>query len=240
VLTEVDTNTCPNSRPTFVSQSVNETISLLQIAPNGSVTLTPLDTESNTYYSQGPNTTVQLRVREAIPDGKGGVLSPWLKLVIFEANTTITETISDVSGGGVNNFVMSSLQNGAEIVLGDQGSNTAYVTDGSSLVAFNTSSGAALWTYTSSTGNLNLIAAVAGGGVVAKSTTSGVDTVLRFDASGNLTTDSLSASGLDYYIGNLWTGFPYSGGAPVGYAVGYYDGPVQLSNSGWAGGTAFD
>src|SRR5258708_13816727 len=110
------------------------------------------------------------------------------------------------------------------MVLGDQGSDIAYANDNNHILAFHISNGSTAWMYTAPSTGLNLIAAVSGGGVVATSTCCGANAVLRFDATGNLTTDGWSAySGLDYYIGNLWTGIS-SGVA----AVGYYAGPVQL------------
>jgi hypothetical protein len=93
------------------------------------------------------------------------------------------------------------------------------------LFAFDANGGTVKWTYQQPADLLTLVAASDGGGLTAKSTTNGVDTVIDFDPSGTPTTDPLSGSGLSYMYSNLWLdpppGAPLSGlvGNPVLFAV---------------------
>jgi hypothetical protein len=71
------------------------------------------------------------------------------------------------------------------LVLGENG--VAFATDLKSVVAFNITGMTPLWSYTSAS-SMDLVAVTAGNGLVAKATDqNGFDTVLRFDATGNLT-----------------------------------------------------
>src|SRR5258706_8382762 len=113
------------------------------------------------------------------------------------------------------------------MVLGEN--NTAFVIAGKNLVAFTTTSGQTLWTYTLPTYGSSLVVSASGGGLTAKTTSAGVDTVRRFDSSGALTTDSWTGPNLDYYIGDLWFGSPSSGSGPA--LIAYSAGSVNLANS---------
>ena len=177
---------------------------------------------------------------EVIPDGLGGSLVSWKDQNNSPPGySTYTPTVfhvSDVaSNGGTSDFTLPSLQPDyyastayLPMVLGEN--NAAFVSAGKNVVAFNVTSGQTLWTYSDSQGIPSLVVSAAGGGLTAK-TTGGADTVLRFDPSGTLTTDSWSGPNLDYYIGNLWFGSSSSGsGSPL---IAYSAAPVNLSSSAW-------
>jgi hypothetical protein len=111
-----------------------------------------------------------------------------------------------------------------DMVLGDNG--TVFATDNSGsvasepvLFAFDETSGAIEWTYQQPVDQLALVAASSGGGVVAKSTTNGIDTVLRFDSSGNVTPDTWTAPDIINFGGDFWLGNSPSGGTTSGYSA---------------------
>ena len=103
--------------------------------------------------------------------------------------------------------------------------NTRSVSNEPVLFAFDLNTGAAKWTYQQAVDQLTLIAASDGGGVVAKSTLNGVDTILRFDPSGNVTPDSWTASNINNFGGWFWEGLSSSS------ASGVYAQPINLSAS---------
>jgi hypothetical protein len=171
---------------------------------------------------------------EVIPDGSDGSLASW-KDEISGLNGAPHDVlhVSDIANGGTSDFTLSSLQpprgyySWIPMVLGEN--SVAFASNGQTIAAFNTS-GQTLWTHAApSQRGASLILSAAGGGLTAKTTTGGVDTVRRFDPSGALTTDSWTGSNLDYYIGNLWFGSPSSGPALIAYSAG----AVDLANSPW-------
>jgi hypothetical protein len=114
------------------------------------------------------------------------------------------------------------------MVLGENG--VAFATDGTAVAAFDVN-GKIGWFYKAPSQDVvSIIAAAAGNGLVAKLTDpNGVETVLRIDPNGVATTDNWTASAIDYFIGDEWTGFPGSGGSLTAYSAA----PVQLSTSVW-------
>ena len=119
-----------------------------------------------------------------MPDGHGGLLASWArydnctnqttyKITHFAGNSTTTYSLP------THNILYDRM------VLGDNDTvfaadNTRSVTNEPVLFAFDLNTGAAKWTYQQAVDQLTLIAASDGGGVVAKSTLNGVDTILRF------------------------------------------------------------
>jgi IPT/TIG domain-containing protein len=197
-----------------------------------------------TYYTAG----------YVIPDGQGGIVASWAKAGSSGASGALlvsTYLVSHIVNDSTTNYSIPydivSLNNGSfvadqPLVLGDT-SGTIFATDNSLsivnaplLVAFDETSGQVEWTYQQTspivnpfTDGLTLIASTAGGGVVAKSTSNGIDTVLRFDSSGNVTADTWTASGITNFGGDFWQGFSSSGSTPSGYTAA----PAVPNTSAW-------
>ncbi len=124
------------------------------------------------------------------------------------------------------------------LILGESG--VAFVTDGTStgdsttpgegpkIVAFDINSGAVNWSYqvTPDT-TLGLIAASLGGGLAAKSTSNGLDTILRFDTSGGTASDGWSGPDISNFGGAFWLGYSSSNSS----IFSSYSAPVELSTS---------
>ena len=171
--------------------SYSEVLSLLQIPPGGSAQLQTLNSYSATDGSAPYSTP-----GDVIPDGQGGVLASWLKVVPGSADQygPYPLTIADVGPQGVSQADISSLAFYADpdpfgnvfnlpddnLVLGDN--NTAFVTDGATVVAFNPSTLQTTWTYSSTGGGLSFVAATGGAGVAINDSQQGV---IQLDPSGN-------------------------------------------------------
>jgi hypothetical protein len=174
-----------------------------------------------------------------IPDGNGGILATWTISPASGPPPQYPYQAADVSGGAVGTpyslpFSPTTVSFGQSptFVLGD--TSEAFATDGTNttvgpqIVSFNPTSGTVNWTYQESTqSTLSLIASTSGGGITAKVTAGGSDTVLRFSSTGASTTDSWSAGQLAYYIGNLWTGLTSN------TVQTYSAPPVEFSSSPW-------
>jgi len=175
-----------------------------------------------------------------IPDGNGGILATWTISPSLPPVPQYPYQAADVSGGVVGTpyslpFSPPSVTFGQSptFVLGDTGE--AFATDGSNttngpqIVSFNPISGGVNWAYQASTqSTLSLIASASGGGIAAKTTVNGSDTVIRFSSTGPPpATDSWSGTQVSYFIGDIWTGIA------SGTAVAYSAAPVQLSDSVW-------
>lgn len=220
-----DQTTTYNSQCGFQITTV-QTLSLIGMAPDGTTTATPFRTinaDGNSknwaFLSTGPG---------LIPDGQGGVLVAWYIPGGTSSNPNPSYHITDVTSSGAKDFTFPAFTSPvAQMALGDGG--LIYATDFNTIAAFTISSGTQ-WTSSGGGNALTLIDTDSGGGLVAKSTTtSGVDTVLRFGSTGSLTSDSWTGSNLDYYIGNAWTGFSSAGGPLVAYSAA----AVEFSSSAW-------
>lgn len=120
---------------------------------------------------------------DVIPDGNGGVLATWVE-VPGNANGPYPLTIADVGPNGTVQANFSNL-NGqgagdSSLVLGDN--NTAFATDGATVVSFNVSTLQQNWAYTSTGGSLSFVAATSGGGLTINDSQLGV---IQLDSSGN-------------------------------------------------------
>lgn len=228
-----DTESC--APVCLVSANWHAKLYLMTIQPDGSSTTQVLDStdivvspttgpmsglysEPNLYYIPG----------EIIPDGQGGLLASWSKA---ELDGTLQSMMTHVDGGSATTF--SSLDTGSVgTVLGDN--DTAFAPSETGLYAFDVNSGSVKWTYSPPADgeNLTIIAASDGGGVVAKSTVNGVDTIINFDASGNPTTDPLTGSELSYSVGDLWLGQRATAGTRT--PTGLTGNPIQWAQSVWA------
>ncbi|HEV2417194.1 MAG TPA: kelch repeat-containing protein [Terriglobia bacterium] len=214
---------------------------LLQVALDGSTTTTELSSTSENE---------NLFPGRIIPDGQGGVLATWsvdaspIPTNPYQAAYVVSGVVSASYDlpftPSAYVFGPDSLPLNPSLVLGENG--VAFATDGTSsgdsnnpgmgpkIVSFNLATGTVNWTYQVGTqAILSLIASTSGGGVVAKSTLNGVDTVLRFDSSGNATPDNWTSSAISNYGGDLWLGYSSTGPSE------YYADPVELSTSPWYG-----
>jgi hypothetical protein len=210
----------------------SDTLYLFQINTNDSYSSTALSsTTQNEALLPGP----------IVPDGQGGILATWS---ISPSNPPVPQypyQVADVVSGVVGApyslpFSPAAIQFGQSptIVVGDNG--VAFATDGVNtsngpqIISFNPVSGSVNWSYAVSTQySLSLVSSVSGGGLVAKTTDQNAnDTVIRFDPTGAVTSDSWTGTQVAYYIGTLWTG-----SAPGSSVIAYAAAPVQLSSSVW-------
>jgi hypothetical protein len=209
-------------------------VALFILSPAGNVTVTPIE------GAEGGAS-----IPSVIPDGNGGVL--------VSNDSTTGVIVSDIAGsGGTAAFGSSSGlgETSPDMVLGDNGAYfiNLYGESGGGITAIDEATGNQLWTWTASSGNLEIIAATAGGGVAVTNTLpNGQENVVMLDANGNPTYETWgTAGGLDAY-GVLSNSSYYSNGLWVGTSpdpviegmIG--DGlEVALSPWGWgqAGGTA--
>lgn len=232
---EVSDNECFPFGACVASANWHAKLYLVTIQVDGSSTMQVLDSsdivvgpvagamsglysEPNLYYIPG----------EIIPDGQGGLLASWSKWELFGNPQYV---MTHVSGGSATSYSSpDSVSLG--LVLGDNG--TAFGVGETGLVAFDVNSGAVKWTYSQQPGSyvqngdgITIVAASDGGGLVAKSTSNGIDTIIDFDVSGNPTTDPLTGNGLSYMYADLWLSQPLGGGPlngptgnPVPWVVG--------------------
>jgi hypothetical protein len=216
-------------------------LDMLTIQPDGTSTVTVLDQANNNVsggsfaYAVPPGFASAFSSYipgEVIPDGQGGLMASWTK---FDVSGNIQNDVTHINGGSTTTYTIPYTILPNQLVLGDN--NTAFaasVNESSNpvqplLFAFDVNSGGVKWTYQASVDQLTPLAAADGGGFVAKSTTNGVDTVLRFDASGNVTPDTWAASGVGNFGGSFWQGATTASGPLSGVQAA----PIQLSTSAW-------
>lgn len=188
---------------------------LLKVAPDGSATTTQLSSANGANLFPG----------NILPDGQGNVLATWTISNVNPPPAPQPYQAAYVSSGAVANtypmpMAPTQLVNGADglpinptLVMGENG--IVFASYGANITAFNLGSGSVSWNYpAASQSSLSLISYSNGGGLVAKTTTSGADTVLRFDSGGNATAEAWTGSNVDYsgdksfWIGDLpSTGF---------------------------------
>ncbi|MFZ0412660.1 MAG: hypothetical protein WAL51_14155, partial [Candidatus Acidiferrales bacterium] len=140
---------------------------------SGSTSATALNSYSTTDGTSPVNFPVNV-----IPDGNGGVLAAYAKN--YNAPPL---TIVDVGPNGTTSADFSSLQIAVpfnNLVLGD--SNTAFVTDESTVLAIQVPSLSVSWSYPSSGGLLSLVAGTRGGGVLVNDSEQGL---VQLDSFGN-------------------------------------------------------
>jgi hypothetical protein len=225
----------------YPPQVTSATLYLMQIADDqyNTVTTTQLSsTSSNEHLFPG----------RIVPDGQGGVLATWVIAPSSGPIPTNPYQAAYVVSGSLTasyalpftptNFVLGpdGLPIKPTLILGDNG--TVFATDGTSsgdstngegpkIVAFALASGTLDWFYQAQSiqTTLGLVAAATNTGLAAKSTSNGVDTVLSFDSSGNVTPSSWTGTDVSNFGGNYWLGYSATGGA------NYNATPVELSSS---------
>ncbi|HTV60668.1 MAG TPA: kelch repeat-containing protein [Verrucomicrobiae bacterium] len=224
----------------YPPQITSATLYLLKVSLDGTVTTTQLSST---------NADENLFPERIIPDGQGNVLATWVIDPASGAIPTNPYQAAYVVSGSISasynlpftpsNFVLGpdGLPVNPSLVLGENG--IAFATDGTSsgdstngegpkIVSFNINSGSVNWTYQVPTQTtVSLLASASGGGIAAKSTLNGVDTVLDFDSSGNASTDFGAGSSVGNFGGDFWIGYSSSGNS----VSAYYGSPVELSSS---------
>lgn len=178
-----------------------------------------------------------------IPDGQGGILATW---TISPSNPPVPQypyQAVDVVGGVVGTpynlpFSPTTVAFGQSptLVLGENGA--VFATDGTDTVngpvvsSFSVASGALNWSYQTTMQNtLSIVASTSGNGLVAKTTDQNAnDTLIWFDPTGATTTDTWSASSVQYGE-NEWLGF--SGAASASSITVFSDAPVLWADSVW-------
>lgn len=232
----------------YETEGKTSSVRLLTIGVGGSSSDQELATSSisATCQNGAPPLYPAMFADSVVPDGEGGVLATWVKGPAFgwtppcDGNLTrypdgaVSVQVTHISASGSATYELPLMEDitasfgppyRTHIVIGDNG--TAFATNGVEIVSFNVDSGAINWTYQSSAA-LSLLVSSSGGGVTAKAVTAGdVETVLRFDASGNVTMDNWTGSGIINYGGSLW--FGYSNNDLGAYSAA----PVELSAASW-------
>jgi hypothetical protein len=230
--------TCTDFQCAFFNATYN--LNLARVDLSGVGSLQSISTDSwqvngNIY------TGILASPREVIPDGQGGILAAWDMLDF--TNQVTSAKISHGASGAVALPFGSWCSNcnepdfGRTLILGDNNiafgltsnnGSTSYGGAQQTLISFNASTGATNWTWqTPAKQHADFVVSLAGGGVAIRLTddqASGTDQVLRFDSSGNPTTDTWpSAVGgvmnVDYSVaGDSWLGNAPSSGFNTLYA----------------------
>jgi Glucodextranase, domain B/Bacterial Ig-like domain (group 2) len=154
-----------------------ETLELLRVLPGGATQTQALASYSTSDWGGVTYPAPFHYPGDVIPDGNGGVLASY----DAEQGIGTVPTITDTTSGATQ--PLSSLldvTSDSSLVLGDN--NTAFVTDGNTLISLNASSLQQNWAYTSQGGELNFVAATSGGGVAINDSQLGP---IQLDANGN-------------------------------------------------------
>lgn len=154
-----------------------ESLALLHVLPDGTTQPQTLNSYSSTAQPPFP----QDYPGTAIPDGGGGVLASWVKGNNEEEFGS--PTVADVQATGTTQaeFLQLSFVGVSDdaLVLGDD--DTAFITDGTDAVSFDTKTLQQHWAYTSTGGMLSLVAATSGGGVLINDASQGL---IQLDSTG--------------------------------------------------------
>jgi len=209
------------------SSSYTTTLSLFQLKPNGSTSVTPVRTA--TVDNSQPSTRVpKYDAWQVIPDGQGGTLVAW---VDNSTRFQPLDYVTHVSTSGNTDYYFPSLYGPiASMVLGENG--TAYLTDVQTIQAFDINSGP-LWNYVSPVNGVEIVASSAGGGLVANEF-SGTQTVteIQFDANGNRSA-LMTTAGTDP-SSYSWSGDLYGIKAGTQTVTEIFASPASLAGSLWA------
>jgi len=234
----------------------NSILYLVKVQPDGTSSKQAIDSSTFSETSSGVDCPYQYGVYqpgEVIPDGQGGLLASWLKTTRANASDApdiLTNMVTHIVNGTTTSyslpfdfvpFFLGQSNSSGLMVLGDNG--TVFAANGvqqnyaaDTLFAFDENDGSVKWTYSVPSSSiaqagdgLSIIAASNGGGVVAKVTSQGVDTVIDFDATGNPTTDAVTGTSVSYLAADLWLRRPPGGG---GGAQGITGDPVLWVNGG--------
>ena len=157
------------------------TLWLMKIAmdlTNTSTQLATTDTDTNLFPGR------------VIPDGHGGVIATWtFSPTQSPADPSPLRAAHVTAGGGVTPYDLpvqppdvlpgpTGLPLNTLLALGEN--DTVFASYGSDLMSFNSMSGTIQWSYSAAPAAIAVVVADASGGVAAKVTADGIDTVVRF------------------------------------------------------------
>jgi outer membrane protein assembly factor BamB len=160
------------------SNTEQQTLSLLKIAPGGGASISPLRTSSAAISStpggsSGPFTSTY----KVIPNSQGGILLSWSTDTLNPTNYVYY--VSNVSAdGGSADFTMPELVN--DMVLGENG--LVYGANFADVTAFDINSGVIQWTYRQPAAGLELVEPIMQAGLIVNVPNMGLVTL---DSSGN-------------------------------------------------------
>jgi hypothetical protein len=201
-------------------------LKLLKIFPYGSSTTTTLLTMA---------TNTNLFPGRVIPDGQDGVIATYTVQPATGPPDPNPFRAARV-GSGVTTYnlpIASPVINDAygvplspELVLGQN--SLAFASYGTTLTAFDISSGGLAWNYASANG-ITIVASDDAGGIVAKTrVANGTDTILRFTSSGSAASSTLGLANVGHLAKRAWTASSAAGGS------GAVEGdPIDWANTGW-------
>lgn len=202
----------------FVNSPVSSILWLMKIAPDG--------TTSNTQLSS--SNVANLWPGTIIPDGQGGIVATWVVDNAVPPNATYPYQGAHVSAGVLNTYNLpnapatidrdlnTGLPKYLSLVLGENG--TAFISYGINATSFTFASGVSSWNYNAATQTtVSLLSSVAGNSLLGKSTSNNVDTVVQFDPSGNVTTDSWSSTNILLTAQDVLLGSTASLGSQTAY-----------------------
>ena len=181
-----------------IPAAYSDDLSLLRVVPDGG-------TQMQTLASYGLADVVSLpggvdfpihAAGDIIPDGGGGVLASWANYPGTSEFPPLT--IADIGPQGNTQVTLSNFQEPGypgypvdnDLVLGDN--NTAFATDGFTVVAFDATTLQQKWSYASTGGFLSFVAATSGGGVTINDNQQGM---IQLDSSGNASAPVASLQG---------------------------------------------
>ena len=171
-----------NCDSSISSAPFTSTLSLFQLKPDGSTSLTPIHTNTEDLNTATTGRVPRATPWQVIPDGQGGSLVAWTDYSFQQPPDYITH----IGPSGQNDYPFPSLSQTIDsMVLGDNGA--AYATDSQTIQAFTITSGQPLWTYVSQAlDGIAILASTSGGGLLTKEF-SGVQTgtTTQLDANGN-------------------------------------------------------
>ena len=223
----------------LVSAPFTSALSLFQLKPDGSTSLTPIHTNTEDLATATTGRVPRAWPWQVIPDGRGGSLVAWTDYSPEQPFDYITH----LAPSGQYDYPFPSLsQTISSMVLGDNGA--AYATDSQTIQAFDINSGQPLWTYVSQAlDGIAIIASTSGGGLVAKEFLGfRQETPLRFDSTGLPTYDGTGsatpASSFGSSLSASWTAdlnglatTPSSSGALLPVSLAFQ--PFDVANIIW-------
>jgi hypothetical protein len=230
-------STC-GQNPMVTMETGTATIGLLQVSLDGSSSMQQVNSSnwskqiitdsssSSTEQDGGSFGFADL----AIPDGQGGMLAAWVREpnvpAVSGQAAPIMWMITHTSNNGGGTFQLPLSASPSQLVLGESGA--VFASNSTTIASFDMNSGAVNWTYQAPSGDqVSIISSSAGNGLAAKLISSSGSTVVRFDSSGNATSDPWAAVGIQNYGGNQWLGI--SNGNFLGISAA----PVELSSAIW-------
>jgi hypothetical protein len=153
---------------------------------------------------------------EVIPDGMGGLLAWWSDDYQVQAGPSWWDAMREarltrVTDSGLTEYPLPTpdwwtwwyAPRDRSLVLGEDG--VAFGTFGGRVVSFDVATGAVRWTWEAPSGQLEMIAATAGNGLVLKvPAEGGEEGIARLDANGQATYENWTGNSVQYAYGNTW------------------------------------